>query len=137
MRISDWSSDVCSSDLYRFGYTKVEIDEPAILSPDVQPQDIFDSSTNHAAWASLGARPGDLPFGWKVSGGYEREDARQLDQRYDGKYERAALTIPIDPTFALPGVIRQHANDVRHTHLIPADKTVQERYAQGRITPAP
>src|SRR3546814_20349025 len=103
MRISDWSSDVCSSDLYRFGYTKVEIDEPAILSPDVQPQDIFDSSTNHVAWASLGARRGDLPFGWQVSGGYERDDASQLDQRYEGKYARAAGTRTIGPTGALPG----------------------------------
>ena len=88
---------------YRFGYTKVDIDQPAILSPDVQPQDIFDSSTNHVAWASLGARPGDLPFGWQVSGGYEREDASQLDQRYEGKYARADVTVPISPTVALLG----------------------------------
>src|SRR3546814_19033497 len=77
MRISDWSSDVCSSDLYRFGYTKVEIDEPAILSPATQPQDIFDSSTNHVAWARPGARPGDLPFGWHVSGGSDRKSVVQ------------------------------------------------------------
>ena len=31
---------------YRFGYTKVDVDTPAILSPGSQPQDIFDSSTN-------------------------------------------------------------------------------------------
>lgn len=88
---------------YRFGYTKVDIDEPAILSPDTQPQDVFDSSTNHVAWASLGARPGDLPFGWQVSGGYEREDASQLDQRYEGKYARADITVPVGPTVALLG----------------------------------
>ena len=31
---------------YRFGYTKVDVDTPAILSPGSQPQDIFDSSTS-------------------------------------------------------------------------------------------
>lgn len=88
---------------YRFGYTKVEVDTPALLAPGVQPQDIFDSSTNHFAWASLGARPGDLPFGWQVSGGYEREDTNQLDQRFEGKYARADVTVPIGPTVALLG----------------------------------
>jgi hypothetical protein len=42
---------------YRFGYTKVDVDEPAILAPGSQPQDIFDSSTNHVAWASVGCAP--------------------------------------------------------------------------------
>jgi hypothetical protein len=88
---------------YRFGYTKVDVDEPAILAPGSQPQDIFDSSTNHVAWASVGAKPGDLPFGWQVSGGYEREDASQLDQRFEGKYARADVTVPIGPTVALLG----------------------------------
>jgi hypothetical protein len=88
---------------YRFGYTKVDVDTPAILAPGSQPQDIFDSSTNHVAWASIGARPGDLPFGWQVSGGYEREDASQLDQRFEGKYARADVTMPIGPTVALLG----------------------------------
>ncbi|WP_428627960.1 hypothetical protein [Sphingopyxis sp.] len=88
---------------YRFGYTKVDVDEPALLAPGSQPQDIFDSSTNHVAWASVGARPGDLPFGWQVSGGYEREDASQLDQRFEGKYARADVTMPIGPTVALLG----------------------------------
>src|SRR3546814_5771934 len=117
MRISDWSSDVCSSDLiadvysfyagptfarriarldvgagYRFGYTKTDIDTPGAATAGI-PEGIFDSSTNHAAWASVGARPGDLPFGWQLSGGWEREDASQLDQRYDGKYVRADVTV--------------------------------------------
>src|SRR3546814_15590947 len=77
MRISDWSSDVCSSDLiadvysfyagptfarriarldvgagYRFGYTKTDIDTPGAATAGL-PEGIFDSSTNHAAWASV------------------------------------------------------------------------------------
>ena len=38
-----------------------------------------------------------------MSGGYEREDASQLDQRFEGKYARADVTVPIGPTFALLG----------------------------------
>ncbi|WP_283420270.1 hypothetical protein [Sphingopyxis sp. Geo48] len=88
---------------YRFGYTKVEVDNPAVLAPGVQPRDVFDHSTNHVAWGSIGQRPGDLPFGWQLSGGWEREDASQLDQRFDGKYARADITVPISPTVALLG----------------------------------
>lgn len=89
---------------YRFGYTKVDVESAAVLVPGVQASDIFDESTNHAAWASVGQRPGrGLPFGWQLSGGWEREDASQLDQRYDGKYARADVTVPIGPTFALLG----------------------------------
>lgn len=88
---------------YRLGYTKVDIDTPAVLAPGVPVGDAYDSSTNHVAWASLGQRPGDLPFGWQVSGGYEREDSNQLDQRFEGKYARADVTVPISPSVALLG----------------------------------
>ncbi len=88
---------------YRFGYSKIDVEAPALLPPGATPQDIFDSSTNHNAWASIGQRPGDLPFGWQVSGGYEREDTSQLDQRYEGKFARADVTVPIGPTVALLG----------------------------------
>ena len=88
---------------YRFGYSKVDIETPAILAPGALAADIFDDSTNHAAWASVGQRPGDLPFGWQVSGGWEREDASQLGQRFDGKYVRADVTVPISPSVALLG----------------------------------
>ena len=90
---------------YRFGYTKVDVETPAILAPGAIAADIFDASTNHAAWASVGQRPGALPFGWQVSGGWEREDATQLDQRFDGKYARADVTVPITPSTALLGGI--------------------------------
>lgn len=90
---------------YRFGYSKVDVETPALLPPGAVAQDVFDSSTNHSAWASIGARPGDLPFGWELSGGYEREDASQLDQRYEGKYATAGVTVPISRTVALLGSV--------------------------------
>lgn len=88
---------------YRVGYTKVESDDTGILPPGQLPIDIFDDSVSHSASASVGMQPGDLPFGWSVGAGYEREDAGQLDQRFEGKYVRADVTVPVTPTVALVG----------------------------------
>ncbi|KGB52402.1 hypothetical protein FG91_03520 [Sphingopyxis sp. LC81] len=118
---------------YRFGYTKVDVDQPPILSPGAQPQDIFDSSTNHVAWASVGARPGDLPFGWQVSGGYEREDASQLDQRYEGKYARADVTVPIGPTVALLGGVGYEDIEIGQRNPVVDANGVPVRDASGRF----
>lgn len=87
---------------YRFGYTKVETPD-ATGVPFGQPRlDYFDSSTNHMAMASVGVRAGEvLPIGFTVSGAWEREDVSQLDQRYDGKYARADVVLPVSPTLAL------------------------------------
>jgi len=118
---------------YRFGYTKVDVDTPAILAPGSQPQDIFDSSTNHVAWASVGARPGDLPFGWQVSGGYEREDASQLDQRFEGKYARADVTMPIGPTVALLGGVGYEDITIGQRNPVVDAGGVPVRDANGRF----
>ncbi|MBW8297539.1 hypothetical protein [Sphingopyxis sp.] len=118
---------------YRFGYTKVDVDTPAILAPGSQPQDIFDSSTNHVAWASVGARPGDLPFGWQVSGGYEREDASQLDQRFEGKYVRADVTMPIGPSVALLGGVGYEDIEIGQRNPVVDAGGVPVRDANGRF----
>ena len=90
---------------YRIGYTKVEAEDVGILPGGQQPIDIFDDSVSHSASASVGMEPGDLPFGWTVGGGWEREDAGQLDQRYEGKYARADVVVPVSPTLAVVGGI--------------------------------
>lgn len=118
---------------YRFGYTKVDVDEPAVLAPGSQPQDIFDSSTNHVAWASVGARPGDLPFGWQLSGGYEREDASQLDQRFEGKYARADVTVPVGPTVALLGGVGYEDIEIGQRNPVVDSNGVPVRDADGRF----
>ena len=88
---------------YRVGYTKVEANDGLIL-PVGQPElDQFDDSVSHFATASVGMQPGTLPFGWSVSGAYEREDASQLDQRFEGKNVRGDVTFPITRTVALVG----------------------------------
>jgi len=88
---------------YRVGYTKVENESTGPLPPGQLPIDVFDDSVSHSASASVGMQPGDLPFGWSVGGGWEREDAGQLDQRYEGKYVRADVTVPVAPSLALVG----------------------------------
>jgi hypothetical protein len=88
---------------YFFGYTKAE-------TPDVpgpvpgQRLDYFDDSTSHIAQASIGTAAGDvLPFGVTVSGAYEREDARQLDSKYEGYFGRGDVVLPVSGTFAVRG----------------------------------
>lgn len=88
---------------YRIGYTKVEADTVAVASGQ-QPIDIFDDSISHAASLAIGQQPGGfLPIGWSISGGYFREDASQLDQRFEDKIVRGDITVPISPTLALVG----------------------------------
>lgn len=118
---------------YRFGYTKVDIDTPAVLAPGVPVGDAYDNSTNHVAWASLGQRPGDLPFGWQVSGGYEREDSNQLDQRFEGKYARADVTVPISPSVALLGGVGYEKVQISQRDPLLDTNGVPVRDSNGRF----
>ncbi len=87
---------------YRLGYTAVEAND--YIPPAGQPRlDSYDHSVSHLATASVGMAPDQLPFGWVVSGAYEREDAGQLDQRFESKGVRGDVTVPIAPTVALLG----------------------------------
>lgn len=87
---------------YAFGYTKVESPGVTGVAPGSPKLDVFDSSTSHIAQASIGVKAGTvLPVGVTVSGAYERDDASQLDQRYEGKYARGDVVLPVLPTLAL------------------------------------
>ena len=87
---------------YRLGYTKVEA-ESSVLAPGQPRVDNYDDSTQHLATASVGMKSGTLPFGWTVSGAYEREDAGQLDQRFEAKNVRGDVVVPVSPTLAVVG----------------------------------
>ncbi len=97
------AGDLSVNAAYRAGYTKVESKEVVALPAGQQRFDQFDDSISQVATASVGMQPGALPFGWAVSGSWEREDAGQLDSRFDGKYARADVTVPVTPTLALVG----------------------------------
>ncbi|WP_321324118.1 hypothetical protein [uncultured Parasphingorhabdus sp.] len=90
---------------YRIGYTKVEDETAGVLPAGQVPVDIFDDSVSHSANASVAMQPGDLPFGWSVGAGWQREDGSQLDQRFEGKQVRADVTVPVSQTLAAVGGI--------------------------------
>ena len=85
---------------YRFGYTKVEV--PTYRETFAQPLDYYYQSTSHMARASAGFAANTIaPFGVTLSGAWERENAGQLDQKYDGWYGRGDVVLPVSPTVAL------------------------------------
>jgi hypothetical protein len=87
---------------YRLGYVKVEAPEATGVAPDAPRLDFFDDSTSHTVQVSAGVRPGAVaPVGLTASAGYEREDAGQLDQRYEDEYVRGDVIAPVSPTVAL------------------------------------
>lgn len=87
---------------YRIGYTKLE-DDVNLKIGGVPALGAFDESVYQTATASVGMQPGPLPVGWALGVGYEREDATELDQRYEDKWVRADITVPITYTLALVG----------------------------------
>src|SRR3546814_6403536 len=118
MRISDWSSDVCSSDLVEApGFTG--------LGPDTPRLDYYDDSTSHNVQVSAGVRPGVVaPVGLTASAGYEREDAGQLDQRYEDKYVRGDVLAPVSATVALTaGVGYEELETSQKDPLLDADRS--------------
>ena len=88
---------------YRVGYTKVSEEDRGALPPGQQPIDLFDDSVSHAASASVGMQAGTLPFGWTATVGYNREDASQLDSRFEDLYGRVDVIVPITQTLAAVG----------------------------------
>lgn len=87
---------------YRYGYTKVEAPGLTGVAPNQPRLDVYDSSHNQLAAAALSLKPGVvLPVGVTVSGGWEQDEARQLSQRYTGKYARGDVLYPVAPTIAL------------------------------------
>lgn len=88
---------------YRLGYSRLENDTDVTTPAGVQNLGGFEDSVYHSAEVAVGMQPGELPFGWSVSGGYDREDASQLDQRYEGKFARADVTVPLSGHVALVG----------------------------------
>jgi hypothetical protein len=89
---------------YRFGYTKVEAAGATGVAAGQPRLDAYDDSKVHVATASVGVKSGDvLPVGITVSTSYTREDAGQLDQRYEGKFVRVDAVLPITRGLAVAG----------------------------------
>jgi len=99
---------------YRFGYTKVEAPNGGTGVPAGQPPlDRYDDSKVHVATASVGVKSGTvLPVGVTASGSYTREDAGQLDQRFEGKYARGDVVLPVGRGVALTAGVGYEKIDV-------------------------
>ena len=95
--------DVTAS--YRLGYARVDEDVNADFAgaPNVGS---FADSVTHSLAGSVGVAPGVwLPLGIVASAGYDREDASELDQRFEDAWGRVEATLPVSPTVAVAGGI--------------------------------
>jgi hypothetical protein len=91
---------------YRLGY--VYVDDHDVTGgtppPGATRVERYRSSTVHNATASVGMAPGKgLPFGWTVGAGYVREDMQRFNSKFEGKYVRGDVVVPLGPTFAVTG----------------------------------
>ncbi|MCH4152887.1 MAG: hypothetical protein LKF30_13225 [Sphingobium sp.] len=100
--------DLSVNAAYRIGYTRLE-DDVNLSVGGLPALGAFDESVFQTATASVGMQPGPLPFGWAIGAGYEHEDATELDQRYDDKWIRADVTVPVTYTLALVGGVGYEA----------------------------
>jgi hypothetical protein len=123
---------------YRFGYTKVESPGGGTGVPAGQPPlDVYDDSTVHVATASVGVRSGTvLPIGVTVSGSYTRENAGQLDNRFEGKYGRGDVVLPIGRGFAIAGGVGYEQIRITQRDALVVGGVVQ-RDAAGRFITDP
>lgn len=124
---------------YRFGYSRNEISLGRSLT-GTTPFGTFDDATNHSALASIGMRPNaaGLPFGWRLSSGFDYEKAGQLDQRYRGAFGRADVTLPVSPTLALVGGVGYE--NIRVSNAAPLVDTITGAPvvdARGRLVSDP
>jgi hypothetical protein len=88
---------------YRIGYVAVDDNDfDAVTGPSSTPRiDRFDSSTVQSAAVSVGMKQRGLPVGWTVGAGWEREDAERLDSKFEGKYVRADMVVPVSANLAV------------------------------------
>ncbi|HTG39611.1 hypothetical protein [Sphingomonas sp.] len=111
---------------YRIGYTKVETPDSGLGVLPGERLDLYNDSLSHLVTGSLATRAGTYaPFGITLSGLYEREDAGQLDQNYEGYYGRVDLIQPVSPTLALTaGVGYENIRISQRDALVDADGNV-------------
>jgi len=83
---------------YQLSYARVEDEAaPAFNSAD--------DSVAHSASASVGQTTANAPVGWTVGVGYDREDGNSVGQRYEDKWVKADVTVPMTSTLAAVGSV--------------------------------
>ncbi len=87
---------------YQAAYTKVNTPGATGIATGEPRLDRYDDSIGQVAGLSVGVKPNTvLPVGLTASAGYEREDAGQLDGRYDGFHARGDVLAPVSMTVAV------------------------------------
>ena len=105
---------------YRLGWTKTGSGSSLDLGPG-QPVLKNDFTTiSHTVDASVGTDAGGLglPFGWKVSGGWNRDQVHFLDARLDGYFGRADVTLPVSSNVALEGGVGWEKNQASSRQIL-------------------
>jgi hypothetical protein len=88
---------------YHAGYVDVN-DHSFQGAPAGTPHvDRYDRSVVQQADASIGMGTHNSPVGWTIGAGWVREDMNRLKSKYDGKYARIDVVVPLSPTFAVTG----------------------------------
>lgn len=131
--------DVGVSASYRIGYTRGEAPGTTAVAPGQPRLDVFDSSRSQVAQASLNVKSGViLPVGVTVSGGWARDDVGQLDQKYEGRYGRADLILPVGRDLAIVGGAGYENIEIsqRDALLDASGQPVVDRRGRFQIDPA-
>jgi hypothetical protein len=88
---------------YHLGYVKVDDGDIARGPAGSARIDRYTSSTVHQADVSVGMGPGEAPVGWTLAGGWSHENMNRFKSRYDGKYARADVVVPVSSYLAVTG----------------------------------
>jgi hypothetical protein len=90
---------------YRLGYVYVDDNDVTggTLPAGATRVERYKGSLVQNATVSAGMAPGVLPFGWTVGAGYVREDQQRFNSKFEGKYVRGDVVVPLGPTFAVTG----------------------------------
>ncbi|MCE7797384.1 hypothetical protein LWE61_12550 [Sphingobium sufflavum] len=123
---------------YRLGYNRLEDGLDSGLSGGLSgggvPLDSFSESWTHVATASVGMQPGViLPVGWAVGVGYNREDASQLSQRYEDKWGKLDLTLPVTGDLAVIGGVGYQAIEISNKDALRDGNGAPVRDRDGRF----
>jgi hypothetical protein len=102
--LSTHAGNVAVNASYHLGYVKVDDDDISRGSVAGRSRvDRYTSSTVHQADVSVGMDTNASPVGWTVAGGWAHEDMNRFKSRYDGKYARADVVVPVSSNFAVTG----------------------------------